>query len=409
MISKKLANGAQIIAISKPNTSLAVLNILVAAGSINETIETAGAAHFLEHMMFEGSKHFKDYDKTLQDLYGENNAFTCQDYTNYYQILPYENIEKSLELEIDRFQNLTLSEAKFQTQRNVIIEEYKETSLQPPLSDFWHKLLLKAFPNSSYKWPVIGYSLERFKNINRKDLISFYKSNYTPENLIFTLVSGQDSSEMIQILESYVSKLTPKNNNINHEVIINRSKKHVKSVYKRKNIQNISFFTAFHIADFGKEGYFEADAISDLLTNGESSILYQEFVKNNPICLEISSFITDNKHMNLLVFEGKLHQGVSYDRFKNQFDDLLNTFKKDLPNLQKMEMLKNKAETYFLFNNYSILNIAQNFSFWNYCDVRKEDILDRLQNLDAEKIKNISQSIFQKHNEIEIVYIPEIV
>jgi predicted Zn-dependent peptidase len=113
--------------------------------------------------------------------------------------------------------------------------------------------------------------------------------------------------------------------------------------------------------------------------------------------------------MNLLVFEGKLHQGVSYDRFKNQFDDLLNTFKKDLPNLQKMEMLKNKAETYFLFNNYSILNIAQNFSFWNYCDVRKEDILDRLQNLDAEKIKNISQSIFQKHNEIEIVYIPEIV
>jgi hypothetical protein len=55
------------------------------------------------------------------------------------------------------------------------------------------------------------------------------------------------------------------------------------------------------------------------------------------------------------------------------------------------------------------LNIAQNFSFWNYCDVRKEDILDRLQNLDAEKIKNISQSIFQKHNEIEIVYIPEIV
>ena len=158
MISKKLENGAQIIAVSKPNTSLAVLNILVATGSAHETIETAGSAHFLEHMMFEGSKHFKDYDKTLQDLYGENNAFTCQDYTNYYQILPYENIEKSLELEIDRFQNLTLSEAKFKTQRSVIIEEYKETSLQPPLSDFWHKLLLKAFPNSSYKWPVIGYS-----------------------------------------------------------------------------------------------------------------------------------------------------------------------------------------------------------------------------------------------------------
>ncbi len=407
MISKKLANGAQIIAISKPNTSLAVLNILVATGSVHETIETAGSAHFLEHMMFEGSKHFKDYDKTLQDLYGENNAFTCQDYTNYYQILPYVNIEKSLELEMDRFQNLTLSEAKFKTQRNVIIEEYKETSLQPPLSDFWHKLLLKAFPNSSYKWPVIGYSLERFKNIKRKDLISFYQSNYVPQNLIFTLVAAQEPSEMIRILEKYVSKLTLKSNSGDKNIIKNRSKNHIKTIYKRKNIQNISFFIAFHISDFGKDGYFEADAISDLLTNGESSILYQEFVKNNPICLEISSFITDNKHMNLLVFEGKLHQGVSYDDFKTKLDEKLIAFKTEKPSTNKMEMLKNKAETYFLFNNYSILNIAQNYSFWDYCGINKEEILYRLQNLDAEKIKNISQSIFQKHNEIEIVYLPE--
>lgn len=407
MISKKLENGAQIIAVSKPNTSLAVLNILVATGSAHETIETAGSAHFLEHMMFEGSKHFKDYDKTLQDLYGENNAFTCQDYTNYYQILPYENIEKSLELEIDRFQNLTLSEAKFKTQRSVIIEEYKETSLQPPLSDFWHKLLLKAFPNSSYKWPVIGYSLERFKNIKRKDLISFYKSNYCPQNLIFSLVSGQDETKMVQILEEYVSKLNTKSNLKQKEVVKKRSKKHIKSVYKRKNIQNVSFFIAYHIPDYGKNGYFEADAISDLLTNGESSILIQEFVKKNPICIEISSFITDNKHMNLLVFEGKLHQGVLYEDFKTKLNGIFDVFKSEKPSLEKIEMLKNKAETYFLFNNYSILNIAQNYSFWKYCEINKEEILFQLQNLNAKKIQEVSKTIFQNHNEIEILYLPE--
>lgn len=407
MISKKLENGAQIIAVSKPNTSLAVLNILVATGSAHETIETAGSAHFLEHMMFEGSKHFKDYDKTLQDLYGENNAFTCQDYTNYYQILPYENIEKSLELEIDRFQNLTLSEAKFKTQRSVIIEEYKETSLQPPLSDFWHKLLLKAFPNSSYKWPVIGYSLERFKNIKRKDLISFYKSNYCPQNLIFSLVSGQDETKMVQILEEYVSKLNTKSNLKQKEVVKKRSKKHIKSVYKRKNIQNVSFFIAYHIPDYGKNGYFEADAISDLLTNGESSILIQEFVKNNPICIEISSFITDNKHMNLLVFEGKLHQGVLYEDFKTKLNGIFDVFKSEKPSLEKIEMLKNKAETYFLFNNYSILNIAQNYGFWKYCEINKEEILFQLQNLNAKKIQEVSKTIFQNHNEIEILYLPE--
>lgn len=407
MISKKLENGAQIIAVSKPNTSLAVLNILVATGSAHETIETAGSAHFLEHMMFEGSKHFKDYDKTLQDLYGENNAFTCQDYTNYYQILPYQNIEKSLELEIDRFQNLTLSEAKFKTQRSVIIEEYKETSLQPPLSDFWHKLLLKAFPNSSYKWPVIGYSLERFKNIKRKDLISFYKSNYCPQNLIFSLVSGQDETKMVQILEKYVSKLNTKSNLKQKEVVKKRSKKHIKSVYKRKNIQNVSFFIAYHIPDYGKNGYFEADAISDLLTNGESSILIQEFVKNNPICIEISSFITDNKHMNLLVFEGKLHQGVLYEDFKTKLNGIFDVFKSEKPSLEKIEMLKNKAETYFLFNNYSILNIAQNYGFWKYCEINKEEILFQLQNLNAKKIQEVSKTIFQNHNEIEILYLPE--
>jgi zinc protease len=131
MKSKTLQNNLTIIAHSDPKIKNAVVNVLYKVGSASEVPENTGLAHFLEHMAFEGSEKYPHFDELLNEMMGENNAFTTQDYTCYYESFPVDQLEEILNIEKDRIQNLTLNPKSIKLQRKVIEEEYKETSINP--------------------------------------------------------------------------------------------------------------------------------------------------------------------------------------------------------------------------------------------------------------------------------------
>lgn len=408
MVKKVLKNGITLLVERKENTKLATLNILVKAGSIYEEKGKTGLAHLLEHMMFEGSKQFPNFDETLQDVLGDNNAYTCQDYTNYYESLPYEHIQTAIDLEIDRFQSLSLHPKKFNIQKDVVIEEFKETTIQPPLADFWHYLLKMAFPKSAYEIPVIGKNIKNVEQISLEDLKLFYSQYYSPSNLIVSLVADDYEEKMIEILEEKMGK-------IESEIIPKKSIKINKSITKisktlvRKNIHQTCFFIAFHIDDFGTENYFRADMLSDLLSNGDSSVLYQKFIKELEFCTEISSFITDNKQSNLLVIEGKLNEGIAFEVFNEKLYEVLNQLPEILKDSKRLELLKNKAETYFLFSNYNMTHLAQNICFWEYAEITqpKEWIQSIYSSTQFSDLERIALTIFNFNNSVELVYLPK--
>ena len=126
---KVLENGLTAIVHEDKSSPMVAVNILYKVGSKHEDPEHTGFAHLFEHLMFSGSKHVDSFDNYIQTAGGENNAFTNADLTNFYDVVPAENLETVLWLESDRMLNLTIDEKNLDVQRKDVVEEFKETCL----------------------------------------------------------------------------------------------------------------------------------------------------------------------------------------------------------------------------------------------------------------------------------------
>ena len=127
-----------------------------------------GFAHLFEHLMFEGSKHIPHYDKPLQQVGGQNNAFTTSDITNYYISLPSNQLETAFWLESDRMLELAFSQEKLDIQKSVVIEEFKQRYLNQPYGDAHLKLRGLHFTQHPYKWPTIGKDISHIEQAKLK-------------------------------------------------------------------------------------------------------------------------------------------------------------------------------------------------------------------------------------------------
>ncbi|HZF99590.1 MAG TPA: insulinase family protein, partial [Chitinophagales bacterium] len=132
-----LANGLKVIVHEDRSTPLVAVNLLYNVGARDEQPDKTGFAHLFEHLMFGGSKNIAVFDEPLQQAGGENNAFTSNDITNYYETLPANNVETALWLESDRMNQLDFDSDALEVQRKVVCEEFKEHYINQPYGDAW--------------------------------------------------------------------------------------------------------------------------------------------------------------------------------------------------------------------------------------------------------------------------------
>ena len=141
-----LPNGLTVVVNRDRSSKLAAVNLLYKIGARNENPSRTGFAHLFEHLMFRGTKAVPDFDTPVQMACGENNAFTNNDYTDFYITLPKDNIETALWLESDRMTGLDISQENLETEKRVVIEEYKQRYLNQPYGDM--SMLLRAWPTA---------------------------------------------------------------------------------------------------------------------------------------------------------------------------------------------------------------------------------------------------------------------
>ena len=151
-----LANGLRVAASRDRHSKLAAVNLLYCVGARNEHPDHTGFAHLFEHLMFRGTRRIPDFDTPVQMACGENNAFTNNDYTDFYITLPTANVETALWLESDRMTGLRLSRRKFEAEKRVVLEEYNQRYLNQPYGD--QMMLARAlhYRVHPYRWATIG-------------------------------------------------------------------------------------------------------------------------------------------------------------------------------------------------------------------------------------------------------------
>ena len=194
-----LKNGLRVVVHQDKTTPLAAVNVLYDVGARDENPEKTGFAHLFEHLMFGGTKNIPSYDGPVQQVGGENNAWTSNDFTNYYVTVPAPNIETAFWLESDRMNELDFSEKSLDVQRKVVIEEFKQRYLNQPYGDI--PLLIRdlAYKVHPYRWPTIGKDISHIQNATLEDVKDFFFKHYAPNNAVITVSGNVDFR--IQLLQ----------------------------------------------------------------------------------------------------------------------------------------------------------------------------------------------------------------
>lgn len=358
-----LDNGMEVIVHEDHSSKIAVFNLLYKVGSRFEEKGKTGLAHFFEHLMFGSSANVPVFDRELERVGGSCNAFTSPDITNYYMTLPASNIETAFWLESDRMLQLTLSEKTIETQRKVVMEEFKQRYLNQPYGEVWHQLREMAFEIHPYQWPTIGKDLGDIEGYTREDVWDFYKKHYHPGNAIL-VVAGDVTRLQIESLAKKWFGPIPSQKEIDRVIPqeLPQQGRRLKEVQAK--VPTDALYKTYKMPAKGEPGYLEADLISDLLGFGKSSILEQRLVKNGKIFASVGAYITGSVDPGLLVFSGKMEQGISAKEAEKALDDVIDDFLKMEISEQALQKIKNQGEAMKTYESVQLLNRAMNLAYF---------------------------------------------
>ena len=199
-----LDNGLHVVHLEDKTSQTVTLNTVFDVGSKDEDPEHTGFAHLFEHLMFSGSVNVDDYDGVLQKAGAYNNAFTTQDLTNYYVVLPAVNAEVGFWVESDRMLSLAFNEKGLEVQREVVSEEFKERTSNKPYGDAYHHLFAMMYPaDHTYSWPTIGKEIKHIQDATMQDVKDFFFSHYAPNNAYLSVVGNISLDEVKRLVDKY--------------------------------------------------------------------------------------------------------------------------------------------------------------------------------------------------------------
>lgn len=204
---KTLANGLTVLANRDRQSKLAAVNILYKVGARNENPGRTGFAHLFEHLMFRGTRSVENFDLPVQMASGDNNAFTNNDYTDFYMTLPAANIETALWLESDRIEGLDITPEKLGTEKKVVIEEYRQRYLNQPYGDQTLLLRALAYKTHPYRWAAIGLTPDHIAQATLDDVREFYRTHYHPSNAILSMSADIEEERMLALAEKWFGDL----------------------------------------------------------------------------------------------------------------------------------------------------------------------------------------------------------
>ena len=406
--SHTLSNGLKVIVHEDDSTPLVTTNILYKVGARDEDPQRTGFAHLFEHLMFGGSVNIPEYDSPLQLAGGDNNAFTNNDITNYYLTLPANNIETGFWLESDRMLSLDFSEKSLEVQRSVVIEEFKQRYLNQPYGDVWLLLRPLAYKVHPYQWATIGKEVSHIANANLDDVRDFFFRFYCPDNAILVVAGNVKAGNVFSLAEKWFGEIKRK--------IVARPlyatepvQQEMRELTVRRKIPYDSVYRAYHMCSRLEPEFYAIDLISDILSRGRSSRLYNTLVKEKKLFSEVNAYPTSDFDRGLFVIEGKLVNGVSMKDAEEGLDEVVNRLCNELVGVDELEKVKNKVESTMIFSEMDLAGRALNLAIAEYMgDVNLINTeLELYRKVTSDDIRNQAMSLFKKTNCSILHYLSE--
>jgi predicted Zn-dependent peptidase len=384
---------------------MACVNILYDVGARDEDPNRTGFAHLFEHLMFGGSVNIPEFDTVLQLAGGENNAFTSNDITNYYLTLPAVNLEVAFWLESDRMLSLAFSDKSLEVQRNVVIEEYKQSYLNQPYGDIWLELPKLAYKVHPYLWPTIGKEIDHIKYAVMDDVKAFFKKFYCPNNAIMVVTGSVTTEEVKRLSEKWFGPI-PKGNPPKRNLPAEPKQTETRRLELERDVPANAIYKAYHMGSRTDQSFYIMELLADILTDGNASRFYLELVKKKELFSDISAFTLESLDPGLFVITGKLSQGVTLQAADEAIQAELKKIVSEKIKKDELEKARNKTESSLIFAEMSILNKAMNLALFellgNADEVNHE--VDKFSNVTEQSMLKEAETVFHESNCSTIYY-----
>lgn len=404
-----LSNGLRVLANRERCSMVAAINLLYGVGSRDEEPSRTGFAHLFEHLMFRGTRQVPDFDTPVQEVMGENNAFTTADYTNFYITTPKDNFETALWLEADRMMGLDITPEKLTIEKSVVIEEFNQRFLNRPYGEQWHTLRRMVYKHHPYRWPVIGISPDHIRDASLKDVRDFYERFYIPSNAVLSVSAALPEEQIFEAAERYFGALpllpAPDRNNLpKEEPILSPVRETIHSDVPANQIT-----IAFRMQSRGTRGYYIADLLTDLLAGGESARIYQHLVRQRRVFSAANAYITGESGEGMLILTGQLNPDVTIEEAEEALYDELQRLVREPVGEYELRKVQNKFEANITFGELNVMNKAMNLGYYRMMGDMSllNGEIDIYRSITAEEIADYIRNYLRPNQSATLIYLQE--
>ena len=400
-----LSNGLSVIVNRDTASRMAAVNILYKVGARNEQPHRTGLAHLFEHLMFRGTHNIPDFDTPVQMACGENNAFTNNDYTDFYITLPCDNIETALWLESDRMTGLNISAEACEIEKRVVIEEFRQRYLNQPYGDLNMLLREMVYTKHPYRWATIGISPDHIAEASLEEIREFYRNFYHPSNAILSISGDIPTEKAFDMAEKWFGNIadTPYKA---APLPIEPKQTDARRLEVERDVPATTIVIAFHMGNRLSKDFYLGDITSDLLAGGDSARLYEHLIKGKSLFASVNAYISGDVDEGMFVFTGQLLPTTSVEQAEVALWNEIAELKQGTISDYELQKVKNKFEANTLFGELNVMNKAMNLGYYSMIGdlplINRE--VEEYQSLSKEEIADFSNRIFTLENSSTLIY-----
>ncbi len=406
-----LDNGLHVILHEDNTTPNVVVNIMYHVGAKNEFRDLTGFAHFFEHLMFEGSEHIGrgEFAEIVEQAGGSLNAYTSFDVTNYFVLLPSNQLELGLWLESERLLHPVIDSIGIATQKDVVTEEMKQSRDNRPYGRIMTETIKRAFTVHPYQSDVLGKD-EHIRNATYEDIASFHDMFYVPNNAVLVVSGDIDREEARVLVEKYFGDIPKGGHAIYRPDVVEpgRTEELRDTVYD--NIQLPALIQAYPIPAQGTEDYYALRMLGSLLSQGQSSRLYRKMVVEEQSALMVQAMPMGLEDPGLHMIMSIPNMGVEPHTLEAMIDTELEKVRNEMISEEELQKLRNQVESRMVNDNTTIARRAMNLANYHllYGDANLINTeIDRYMAVTRDDILHVAQQYLHEDNRVVLYYLPE--
>lgn len=406
-----LSNGLTVLTHEAWDTPLATVNVLYNVGARDEDPHRTGFAHLFEHLMFGGTERVPDFDAVVSSLGGDNNAFTNNDYTNYYITIPVEGLSTALMLEADRMASLALNAKALEVQQRVVTEEYNQRYMNQPYGDMWLNMRPLCYKRHPYRWATIGADIRHVSEATLEDVQAFHERYYRADNAILAVAAPMKHEEMIAAVEKeWGAECVPagcrrsmaSERNYPQE----EEQKEARRLVIRREVPSRAVYLAWPMCDHWGRDFRACDLVSDVLCTGSSSRIYNNVVRPGQLVSEADAYISGEAGPGLMVLSAKILPDVDVDKVADALRQEAYLLSEKGLTKNELEKVQNRYESTFVYSQYKAADRAM--ALCHYTWLGDTELVNRepeeYRKVTAEDVQRAASAVFRPEHENMLVY-----